>query len=787
MRLTFRNRLAGFLVLTLIVVQALTAVTVYSVTRQALIDQGKKQLAVAGDLFLQQLENLSQRVAEGVQILSLDFALRQAIAMQNNETVLSALRNHGRRVGATRMMLVGLDGKINGDTSDPRAIGTPFSFPDLLDKAAAEGHATAVIAVEGKAYWSVLVPVMAPIPIAFIGADIPLDDAMVDHLRSLSSLPREVVLVTDVGNGKWLPLAQSLDSPEIIGQLLPNRAPPPVERAILVSAGGRRDLVLSRRLETSAASTPVLAVLGLSLDEALQRYHPIILAFAALLAVGLALALAGAVLIARGVARPIEYLAGVARRIAKGDYTPHPRLEWADEIGQLSSALGNMAVAIGEREERIREQARTDGPTGLPNRLSVIERIESDLASLRQRPSSLLMVGLPRLQEIVNTLGHDFRDELMRHVGGRLSDTVGEQGLVGRVADIAFAVWLPGNDAALSAAHRLIFAVGEYYRQGDATVDIAAAVGIARTPEHAADAGSLLQRADIALHDALARSDDRIVEYDPVANPHRAEHLTLMSDLREALDNQELRLHYQPKLDLASGMVGGAEALVRWTHAKRGFVPPDEFIQLAEETGNIRRLTDWALGTGIAQAAEWHGRNQGLRVSVNLSVRDLGNPLLPERVGRLMQENGIKPESIVLEITESAIMGEPDAAIAVLRRLAEMGIDLSIDDFGVGQSSLTYLRRLPVRELKIDKSFVLKLAHSADDAIIVRSIVELGHNLGYKVTAEGIEDAAALAFLREIGCDYGQGYHIAKPLPVESFDRFLAEGPWPVRPLEQAR
>jgi EAL domain-containing protein (putative c-di-GMP-specific phosphodiesterase class I) len=239
-------------------------------------------------------------------------------------------------------------------------------------------------------------------------------------------------------------------------------------------------------------------------------------------------------------------------------------------------------------------------------------------------------------------------------------------------------------------------------------------------------------------------------------------------------------LFCQPKIDLAGNRVSGAEGLVRWTHPVRGFVPPDSFIQLAEETGNIRPLTNWVLETGISQAAEWARRGLNLRVSVNLSVRDLADPTLPARVNDELQRHKVAPSAILLEITESAIMGEPDKAIVVLRQLADMGIDLSIDDFGAGQSSFTYLRRLPVREIKIDKSFVLKLANSPDDATIVRSIVELGHNLGYLVTAEGVEDAGSYKFLQEIGCDYAQGYFIAKALPTEEFDKFLLNGRWPV-------
>lgn len=765
---------------TLVVVQGTTALVVYEVTRQALISQSEHRLTASAELFGEQLEALSQRVADSVQVLSLDYPLRQAVASQNEQTVLSALRNHGRRVGATRMQWIALDGTILGDTAVPASVGKSFDFPDMLEEAASDGKARGISILDGKAYWIVLVPVIAPIPIAYIGAHIPLDDAMIDRLRRLSSLPPEVVLATQKEKGRWEVLAKSIETPDLLAQLLPDGAPPALFKPVLMDHGARRDIVMASALDVRHGA-PIVAVVGLSLDEALRPYAPVMLAALGLLLVGLLVALSGTGLIARSVAKPLEALAAVARRIAGGDYTPPAPTRQTDEIGQLSGALGNMVVAIGEREERIRFQASHDAVTGLPNRTSLIERVDGQLKARTGMEAAMLMVGVPRLQEIVNTLGHDFRDRLMRFVGERLSAAADGEGLVSRVSDISFAVWWPSWRQAIGLAHSLVAAVGEDYRENDVAVDIAAAVGIALAPEHGAEAGLLLQHADIALHEALARVEERILVYDPATDPHRSDRLSLMRDLRQALESGGLHLHCQPKIDLAANLIAGAEGLVRWTHPVRGFVPPDSFIGLAEETGNIRRLTHWVLDSGLRQAADWGRRGMRLRMSVNLSVRDLGDPTLADRVAALLKSHAVEPSDVVLEITESAIMGEPDAAIQMLRRLADQGIDLSIDDFGVGQSSFAYLRRLPVREIKIDKSFVLKLAHSPEDATIVRSIVELGHNLGYKVTAEGVEDEASFTFLRDIGCDYAQGYYIAKALPSDGFDRFVAEGRWPAR------
>jgi diguanylate cyclase (GGDEF)-like protein len=613
-------------------------------------------------------------------------------------------------------------------------------------------------------------------------AEIPLDYALLMRLRALSSLPSAIELASEGPPGAWTVVAASSTYPSLVGHLPPNDLALPRE-ADLVTDGGREVLMLATRLATTDRSAPLVAVLGYPLDEALKPYQPVLLALAGLLALGLGGALIGAVLIARGVSRPVEILARQVRRIEAGDYTAASPLAQRDEIGELSVTFGTMARAIAEREAQIQHQASHDPVTELPNRRAIEELIAARCAARPGESGALLCLGLERLHEVIKTVGHDLGDHLLREAARRLREASAGNP-VGRASDISFAVWLPdaGAEAARQAARRLVTLFQEPYQRAELAIDAAAAVGIALYPSHGTAAGALLQHADVALYAALG-SEESIAIYDPIADPHRPERLSLMSDLREALERGELQLAYQPKLELPSGRIAGAEGLVRWHHAKHGPLPPDAFIGLAEQTGNIRRLTRWAIATGVAQAWRWNRRGLALRLSLNLSVRDLGDPDLPQRIGELMAGHGLPPDAIALEVTESAIMGEPDAAIAVLRQLADRGIDLAIDDFGVGQSSFAYLRRLPVRELKIDKAFILKLAQSPEDRTIVRSIVELGHRLGYRVTAEGVEDEGALAFLTEIGCDHAQGYFVARPLAAEAFDRFLAQSRWPARRL----
>ncbi len=773
--MSFRVRLALLLVAILVSVQALTWVSVFEVTRRESIRDGERQLGATADAIARQLDDVSDRVANSVQILSLDYALREAIAQHDRATVLSALRNHGRRVGAARMLLMDLDGSITADTdapdSDRRGV---FPFPGLLDTAT-DHPAAAMVAMDGRAYWMVVVTVNAPQPVAMIAAGIPIDDRFLAGMQKLSPLPKNIELVASTARGPWTVVAHGMPHTPLATALLGNAQTLPAA-ATLVQSGGREYLALARPFGHSPANTTMAMVIGYSLDDALGPFRAVTTTWIALVAFGLIAGVLGAILIARGVSRPLESLAVASTRIASGDYTPPPSPgSRQDELARLSTAFAQMTAAIREREERIRFQAAHDAATGLPNRNAAEAAIADDLRSEPSGHGALLMVGLARLPDIVKTLGHAIGDGLMREAGRRLQEAAAGR-LVARAADNQLLLWLPRAERseAINRAVALRDRIGQPYHEHDLTLDAAPAIGIALRPEHGRDADALLRHADVALLAALSQEEPLAV-YDPATDPHRPDRLALMGELREAIDGNQLELHYQPKLSFASGRIEGVEGLVRWTHPQRGAIAPDDFVPLAERTGNVRRLTRWILATGIAQARRWQDAGSALRVALNLSARDLTDADLPNRVAELLALHRLPVERLMLEVTESAVMGEPEPSIAVLRRLAEQGLEIAIDDFGVGQSSLAYLRRLPVREIKIDKSFVRNLALDRDDQAIVRAIVDLGHRLGFRVTSEGVEDRAALEFLAEVGCDHAQGYFIARPLSLHALTHFLAQ------------
>ena len=774
--MSFRLRLAVFLVASLAILQSVTALLVYEVTRRQVVAEGKRQLVIAGTTFARQLDDVSSQVSDNVQVLTLDFALRSAIAQRDRETLRSALRNHGRRIGASRMLLIELDGTIDADTQDASPEPRKFPFTDLVE-GALEKPSAALVAWGDQVFWIVVVPVHAPALIGLIAASIPVDATFLKREQEQSALPKTTELALQNPDGGWVVVARADAGSGIAGDLLkdnPNRSDKPE----LVEVGGREYVALTSLLRTSHQSRPIVAVLGYSLDAALQPYRSVALTWAVLLGLGLVAGLLGSLLIARGVSRPIEALAAAARRIADGDYRPAAPITQAGEVGELAAALTNMAEAISEREEHIRFQTSHDDTTGLMTRVAAEAAIQQMIDADRSASGSLLMIALARLPEITKTLGHAISDRVMRDAAARIRGPSGSA-LVARASDSEFLVWMrqAGQGDSIARAFRLLDVLGEPYRESDLAIDVAPAVGIALHPLHGTKASTLLQRAEVALFAALG-ADDPVAVYDPGADPHRPERLSMMSELREAIDQRQLQMHYQPKLNLATGAIDGVEGLVRWQHPKFGLIGPDMFIPLAEETGNVRRLTRWVLATCIAQAHLWDLRKRHFRIAINLSVRDLDDADLPHRIGELLAIHAVMPRQILLEITESAVMSKPDASIRVLRQIADLGIDLAIDDFGVGQSSFAYLRRLPLRELKIDKSFLLRLAMGAEDRTIVRSIVELGHRLGYRVTAEGVTDQTSLDYLAEIGCDHAQGFFISRALPPDAFDAFLASSPW---------
>jgi diguanylate cyclase (GGDEF)-like protein len=428
--------------------------------------------------------------------------------------------------------------------------------------------------------------------------------------------------------------------------------------------------------------------------------------------------------------------------------------------------------------ERNRHQARHDSLTGLANRVQLRDRMEQALAASADTGElvAVLLIDLDRFKEINDSLGHSYGDALLRQVGPRLRSILREQDVVARLGGDEFAVLLPAVDGVAEArtvAERLREALHRRFDVEGVALDVEVSVGIAVSPMHGADAEELLRNADIAMYVAKEVKAGAVV-FEPAEHVTAPSRLNVLGDLRRALDTDgELLLHYQPKFTLDGRHIEGLEALLRWQHPERGMVPPGEFIPVAEGTGIILRLTERVLGLALTQMRRWLDEGHPVPVAVNLSTRCLMDADLPDLVAVLLAQHRVPARLLRLEVTESAVMGDAARCLDVLQRLHDLGVHLSIDDFGTGYSSMAYLRQLPVDELKIDRSFVMGMTDTQQDAVLVRTAIDLGHNLGLTVVAEGVEGAEHVAALQELGCDIAQGFHFARPMPSEDIGPLL--------------
>jgi diguanylate cyclase (GGDEF)-like protein len=470
----------------------------------------------------------------------------------------------------------------------------------------------------------------------------------------------------------------------------------------------------------------------------------------------------------------------------------------AARTGTFSLALLGLVIVVfqyltGEllksrqRSKELQRIATTDELTGLANRERFSEAIQ-ERAALAQEGGgggfAVMLMDLDRFKEINDTLGHHYGDVLLRDLGPRLVTSVGEGGLVARLGGDEFGILLGPDVQALPAIERavseLTTVVSQPFAVDELSLEVGASIGIARYPQDGEDSHALLRCADIAMYAAKeAQADYKFYAADQ--NQHSVRRLSVLSDIRHALASDQIVVHYQPIVDLDDLSVTGAEGLVRWQHPVMGLIPPGAFVQTVEQTGLIGPLTRHVLESAIAECAAWRKGGRELSVAVNLSVRNLLDRDLPKEIERLLDVYGLPANALQLEITESMIMSDPDRAVATVTRLSGLGVRMSVDDFGTGYSSLANLRRLPIDELKIDRSFVSPMLTDESDLIIVRSTINLGHDLGLKIIAEGVEDADTLERLALLGCDLAQGYHLSRPLASADFDRWLLDAA-PVAP-----
>ena len=465
-------------------------------------------------------------------------------------------------------------------------------------------------------------------------------------------------------------------------------------------------------------------------------------------------------------------------------YEDARKLIWI--IGVLASALGFLVAFLAiknatRQANRLQHQAMFDDLTGLPNRVLFQDRLQQAIPVSRResQPFSLLALDLNGFKAVNDTLGHQYGDVLLKQVGERLRAASRESDTIARMGGDEFSFLLPATDAAGSKvfAQKILQALEASFDLKGKHVEIGASIGVAVFPEDGLDFESLARHADAAMYVAK-RAHSGVEMYDSSKSSDDEYDFALRTELRLAIEHNELVLYFQPKISHATSRVSGLEALVRWQHPTRGMIPPDKFIPLAEQTGLIRPLTSWVLEHAISQCAQLHADGFELTMAVNLSTLNLKDPTLPSKITAALEKHRLDAKWLELEITESAVMDDTMRTVQVLADLDKLGTRISIDDYGTGYSSLSYFRKLPLDDLKIDKSFVIGMGKNHEDATIVRSTIEMGHELGLYVVAEGVEDRETWEKLTQLGCDAAQGYYMSRPLSSEDLLKWLRESPW---------
>ena len=460
----------------------------------------------------------------------------------------------------------------------------------------------------------------------------------------------------------------------------------------------------------------------------------------------------------------------------------------------LMLILGGTAAGLGlgiafvvirnanKQADSLQHQAMFDSLTNLPNRVLFADRLQQTalIARREKRPFGLFAMDLDRFKEINDTLGHHIGDQVLQHVAACARGCLRESDTVARMGGDEFTVLLAtvsGLEGAVAVANKILKAISEPTLIGGRNLEVSASIGVVMFPQHGDDPEVLLRQADAAMYAAKQAQSGYRVYSDDLG--HGADdRMALQGELRQAIAGNELVLHYQPKIDFSAAQVSGVEALVRWQHPVHGLMAPDKFISLAEQTGLIKPLTKWVLKTALRQYEEWYRTGLILSMSINVSAISIQDPEFPDQMASMLEDFDVPISQIELEITETAVMSEPVRAVECIRKLSALGFQVAIDDFGTGYSSMAYLKELLVAKIKIDKSFVKDMATNHSDAVIVRSTVELGHNLGLKVVAEGVEDQAAWDKLKGLGCDSAQGYYMSRPLPSPDFLDWLQKSPW---------
>lgn len=755
---SFQARLIMFVLVLLALVQLGTALAVLSSLKEDNYRQGVHSIDVSRNVFDLFLEARAEQLTKGVEILTSDFGFKQAVATRETGTIRSVLLNHGGRINADISLLVSPQGELITAT---QKLNISNTIAELVFAARRSGGSSisTMIAFDNRAYQLVLVPIKAPNVVAWVGMAFLLDQALAEQIKNVTGLDISFVYEVDdahtLSGGSTLPLDEKERLLKDIGN---------VESILKSPVFSNDEKYLSLGVDLGMPNQ--WGIIHLPYGPWLESYrdtrNQLILIFTG----ALALALLFGIALARNMTKPIGRLVDYAQQIGLGgtkDKVSAPTV--GGEFGVLSHTMKTMQDSIISREQELTYRASHDQLTGLFNQ-SAVEQYLSD--TLPKEQGGLVLVNIRHFKDINNMLGFDVGNLLLSKVAERLQAWGHDAKKLARLNADKFLLIFDRSITQQDCNDLKGFFNSEFEVEKGSGIRLDISIAVLPFEHATATVNSAMRRLDIVADEAR-ESSDLCVFYEVGQDENHRRQLTIIRDLPTALEGGQLFVVYQPKVGLAGDDCHEAEALIRWIHPELGFLPPDEFISLLEHAGSIQQLTKWVLNTVLSQLSKWWAQGHEIRVAVNLSAHDLLDEQLPFIVSEALQANRLPTRALALEVTESAVMKDRTKVINVLKAFQKMGIHLAIDDFGTGQSSLSYLRELPVNEVKIDRAFIQYIDTNKGDEFITKATIELSQSLGFKVTAEGAENAAGVALLRQYHCDKIQGYFFSKPLVAEEF------------------
>ena len=771
LRNSFQARISLFLALLLLLVIGAVYFAVKAVTITVASDQAQEQLKTGTRVFERFMDLRWRRIQYGLNWLTNDSDFREATINGSPSLIERALQEFESSLHGSELFVLDLDGNIITSTLKGLPAGQAFPYAKALRLARRNTQTMVIGILAGRPYMLVQGVVLGPLPVVRVVSGMPMDDVFAHELSSLSNLEVSFMTVKPGESGILSSTQPDFMSASIIEFVQEHT---PGSTIHFSEFHGRR--FLGQMLQLANSGDPgngqVMAVLQSPLDQTMQAFDSLDRKFLWISLGALLASLLGALWLARAVSRPVSLLAEAAQRIGRGNYETPVELTRRDELGFLAKAINAMQSGIAVREQQLAHNALHDALTGLPNRALAMERLGSAISA--RRGVVLIYLGIENYRVINESFGPEGGERIMRESARVMLDALRERDTAARITGNEFLLLLESTqvDVGVALADRLYALLKRPLSIDGHEVLLEVCMGIAIYPLNGQSAEELISRAAIACRDAAALPGYLQVYQQDRDLAHQRQ-IQLIRDLRSAASDGQLQLYYQPKMDIRSGHVRQAEALLRWQHPELGMVSPAEFIPLAERTGSMFLLTGWVIEEGIRQLAEWNRKGLHMQLSLNISAEDLHGENLLMTVERLLKRYQLSAEQLIFEITESTAMRDPEHSLSVLEKLRDGGISLSVDDFGTGYSSLAHLKRLPVQELKIDQSFIRNLDETSEDAVIVRSTIEMSHNLGLKVVAEGVEYQHTLELLERWHCDTAQGYLISRPMDAVAFEAWV--------------